>query len=309
MRCPYCGNDDTQVKDSRPTEDSGAIRRRRVCNACGGRFTTFERVQLRDLMVVKKSGRKVPFDREKLSRSINTALRKRSVDPERVERMISGIVRQLESLGDVEITSDQIGEYVMEGLKGLDDVAFVRFASVYKNFSNANDFRAFLAQYLPARPGEMRTPDGQRVGEHQGVMYYTLGQRNGLGIGGRRDASGEPWYVVGKDVTRNVLLVAQGNANRWLASTRLTAGDLSWTAGAPPAAEFACTAKTRYRQDDQACRVLVRGDGVEVRFEAPQRAVTPGQSVVFYAGEECLGGGVIDATEAAFGGLALDAAA
>jgi transcriptional repressor NrdR len=145
MRCPYCGNDDTQVKDSRPTEDSGAIRRRRVCNACGGRFTTFERVQLRDLTVVKKTGRKVPFDREKLAKSVNTALRKRSVEPERVERMISGIVRQLESLGDVEVTSDQIGEYVMEGLKGLDDVAFVRFASVYKNFSAADDFRFFLA--------------------------------------------------------------------------------------------------------------------------------------------------------------------
>lgn len=146
MRCPYCGNDDTQVKDSRPTEDSGAIRRRRVCNGCGGRFTTFERVQLRDLIVVKKSGRKVPFEREKLARSVYTALRKRSVEPDRTERMISGIVRQLESLGDVEITSDQIGEYVMEGLKGLDDVAFVRFASVYKNFSAADDFRSFLTQ-------------------------------------------------------------------------------------------------------------------------------------------------------------------
>ncbi|HEV7345915.1 MAG TPA: transcriptional regulator NrdR [Devosia sp.] len=146
MRCPYCGNDDTQVKDSRPTEDSGAIRRRRVCNGCGGRFTTFERVQLRDLTVVKKSGRKVPFDREKLARSVYTALRKRTVEPERTERMISGIVRQLESLGDVEVTSDQIGEYVMEGLKGLDDVAFVRFASVYKNFSAADDFRSFLAE-------------------------------------------------------------------------------------------------------------------------------------------------------------------
>ena len=145
MRCPYCGNDDTQVKDSRPTEDSGAIRRRRVCNGCGGRFTTFERVQLRELTVVKKSGRKVPFDREKLARSVYTALRKRSVEPDRIERMISGIVRQLESLGDVEVTSDQIGEYVMEGLKGLDDVAFVRFASVYKNFSAADDFRNFLA--------------------------------------------------------------------------------------------------------------------------------------------------------------------
>ena len=146
MRCPYCGNDDTQVKDSRPTEDSGAIRRRRVCNGCGGRFTTFERVQLRDLTVVKKSGRKVPFDREKLAKSVYTALRKRAVETDRTERMISGIVRQLESLGDVEVTSDQIGEYVMEGLKGLDDVAFVRFASVYKNFSAADDFRNFLAE-------------------------------------------------------------------------------------------------------------------------------------------------------------------
>ena len=146
MRCPYCGNDDTQVKDSRPTEDSGAIRRRRVCNGCGGRFTTFERVQLRDLTVVKKSGRKVPFDREKLARSVYTALRKRTVETERTERMISGIVRQLESLGDVEVTSDQIGEYVMDGLKELDDVAFVRFASVYKNFSAADDFRNFLAE-------------------------------------------------------------------------------------------------------------------------------------------------------------------
>ena len=146
MRCPYCGNDDTQVKDSRPTEDSGAIRRRRVCNGCGGRFTTFERVQLRDLTVVKKSGRKVPFDREKLARSVYTALRKRSVETDRIERMISGIVRQLESLGDVEVTSDQIGEYVMDGLKGLDDVAFVRFASVYKNFGAADDFRSFLSE-------------------------------------------------------------------------------------------------------------------------------------------------------------------
>lgn len=155
MRCPYCGNDDTQVKDSRPTEDSGAIRRRRVCNGCGGRFTTFERVQLRELTVVKKSGRKVPFDREKLARSVYTALRKRSVETDRIERMISGIVRQLESLGDVEVSSDQIGEYVMEGLKGLDDVAFVRFASVYKNFSAADDFRNFLAE-LAVGQGSLR---------------------------------------------------------------------------------------------------------------------------------------------------------
>jgi transcriptional repressor NrdR len=146
MRCPYCGNEDTQVKDSRPTEDASAIRRRRVCNACGGRFTTFERVQLRELMVIKKSGGKEPFDRDKLARSIYTALRKRDVAPERVERMISGIVRQLESLGEAEVSSEQIGEYAMEGVKGLDDVAFVRFASVYKNFSAADDFRSFLAE-------------------------------------------------------------------------------------------------------------------------------------------------------------------
>jgi transcriptional repressor NrdR len=159
MRCPYCGNDDTQVKDSRPTEDSGAIRRRRVCNGCGGRFTTFERVQLRELLVVKKSGRKVPFDREKLSRSVYTALRKRAVEPERMERMISGIVRQLESLGEVEVTSEQIGEYVMEGLKGLDDVAFVRFASVYKNFSAADDFRNFLADLPDGQGSSLREDD------------------------------------------------------------------------------------------------------------------------------------------------------
>lgn len=146
MRCPYCGNDDTQVKDSRPTEDSNSIRRRRICPSCGGRFTTFERVQLRELLIVKKSGRKVPFDRDKLARSVNTALRKRDVEPERVERMISGVVRQLESLGDSEVTSETVGQFVMEGLKGLDDVAFVRFASVYKNFSAADDFRSFLTE-------------------------------------------------------------------------------------------------------------------------------------------------------------------
>jgi transcriptional repressor NrdR len=158
MRCPYCGNEDTQVKDSRPTEDSSAIRRRRICNACGGRFTTFERVQLRELMVVKKSGRRVPFDRDKLARSVNTALRKRDVESERVDRMISGVVRQLESMGEAEVNSEHIGELVMEGLKSLDDVAFVRFASVYKNFSAADDFRSFLAELheenAVARPGD-----------------------------------------------------------------------------------------------------------------------------------------------------------
>ncbi|MBV5264136.1 transcriptional regulator NrdR [Pinisolibacter aquiterrae] len=146
MRCPYCGGDDTQVKDSRPTEDGAAIRRRRICSACGGRFTTFERVQLRELTVVKRSGRRVPFDRDKLMRSVQVACRKRPVDPDRIERMVSGIVRQLESLGEPEVGSEQIGELIMEGLKGLDDVAYVRFASVYRNFREAKDFEDLLGE-------------------------------------------------------------------------------------------------------------------------------------------------------------------
>jgi transcriptional repressor NrdR len=146
MRCPYCGNPDTQVKDSRPSEDNTAIRRRRVCPDCGGRFTTFERVQLRELTVTKKSGKRVPFDRDKLMRSVQVALRKRSVDPERVERMVNGIVRQLESMGEADVNSEQIGHLVMEGLKGLDAVAYVRFASVYKNFREAKDFEAFVGE-------------------------------------------------------------------------------------------------------------------------------------------------------------------
>jgi transcriptional repressor NrdR len=146
MRCPYCGSLDTQVKDSRPTDDASAIRRRRTCPDCGGRFTTFERVQLRELFVVKRSGRRVPFDRDKLERSVEIALRKRPVDPERVERMINGIVRQLESFGDGEVPSETVGELVMEGLKGLDDVAYVRFASVYKNFREAKDFEEILGK-------------------------------------------------------------------------------------------------------------------------------------------------------------------
>ncbi|MCX5577536.1 transcriptional regulator NrdR [Kaistia terrae] len=144
MRCPYCGSDDTQVKDSRPSEDNTSIRRRRVCADCGGRFTTFERIQLRELVVLKKSGRRVPFDRDKLMRSVQVALRKRPVDPDRVERMINGVVRQLESSGESEINAEQIGVYVMEALKGLDDVAYVRFASVYRNFREAKDFSAVL---------------------------------------------------------------------------------------------------------------------------------------------------------------------
>jgi transcriptional repressor NrdR len=146
MRCPYCGNPDTQVKDSRPSEDNTAIRRRRVCTDCGGRFTTFERVQLRELMVVKRNNRRVPFDRDKLMRSVQVALRKRQVDPDRVERMVNGIVRQLESTGESEVSSEQIGHLVMEGLRGLDAVAFVRFASVYKNFREAKDFEEFVGE-------------------------------------------------------------------------------------------------------------------------------------------------------------------
>jgi transcriptional repressor NrdR len=146
MRCPYCGSLDTQVKDSRPTDDSSSIRRRRICPDCGGRFTTFERVQLRELTVMKRSGRRVPFDRDKLQQSVEVALRKRPVDPERVERMINGIVRQLESMSDGEVPSETVGELVMEGLKGLDDVAYVRFASVYKNFREAKDFEEILGK-------------------------------------------------------------------------------------------------------------------------------------------------------------------
>ena len=146
MRCPFCGNADTQVKDSRSSEDGSAIRRRRSCPDCAGRFTTFERVQLRELSVVKRSGRRTVFDRDKLARSVQVALRKRPVDAERIERMVSGIVRQLESLGETEIKSEAIGQLVMEGLKNLDDVAYVRFASVYRNFREAKDFENLLGE-------------------------------------------------------------------------------------------------------------------------------------------------------------------
>jgi transcriptional repressor NrdR len=144
MRCPFCGNDETQVKDSRPTEDNAAIRRRRNCSGCGARFTTFERVQLRELIVLKKTGKKLPFERDKLYRSVSIALRKREVSPERMERLVSGIVRQLESMGETEVPSQLIGEMVMEALATVDDVAYVRYASVYKNFREARDFEEFV---------------------------------------------------------------------------------------------------------------------------------------------------------------------
>ena len=154
MRCPFCNSEDTQVKDSRQAEDGAAVRRRRLCGKCGGRFTTFERVQLRELTVVKKTGRRVGFDRDKLARSLQIALQKRPVDPERVEQMISGIVRQLESMGTSDITSDQIGELVMEGLAALDKVAYVRYASVYRDFRATEDFEAFIEEELLANNEE-----------------------------------------------------------------------------------------------------------------------------------------------------------
>ncbi|MEO8670859.1 MAG: tRNA 2-thiouridine(34) synthase MnmA [Tahibacter sp.] len=169
-------------------------------------------------------------------------------------------------------------------------------------FIGERDFRGFLANYIPAQTGDIRTPDGQFIGDHQGVMYYTLGQRQGLGIGGRRAASGEPWYVVGKDVAANVLYVAQGSASEWLDGQSLRASQASWVAGVAPGAQFECTARARYRQDDQRCRVDVDGDDVVVHFETKQRALTPGQSIVFYRDEECLGGAIIDCSDAAFGG-------
>jgi transcriptional repressor NrdR len=146
MRCPFCGNADTQVKDSRPTEDASAIRRRRYCQACGSRFTTFERIQLRELTVLKSDGRRTAFDRDKLLRSVMIATRKRPVEPDRVDRMVTGIVRRLESLGESEVKSTVIGEMVMDGLANLDQVAYVRFASVYKNFREARDFEQFVGE-------------------------------------------------------------------------------------------------------------------------------------------------------------------
>ena len=151
MRCPFCGNLDTQVKDSRPAEDHVAIRRRRLCPECTGRFTTYERVQLRDLTVVKSTGRREPFDRDKLARSIRIAMQKRPVEPERVDQMISGIVRRLESTGDSDVPSKLIGEIVMEALARVDRVAYVRFASVYQDFQDEGDFEEFVNQLRPPK--------------------------------------------------------------------------------------------------------------------------------------------------------------
>tara|TARA_B100000579_G_C22796546_1_gene837436 strand:- start:396 stop:848 length:453 start_codon:yes stop_codon:yes gene_type:complete len=144
MRCPFCSNEDSQVKDSRPTEDNTAIRRRRICEQCGSRFTTFERIQLRDLVVIKSNDKKETFDRDKMYRSISLALRKRNIDNEKIEKIVSAIARKLENLGDTEIKTSTIGQYIMDALSHLDQVAYVRFASVYKNFREVKDFEDFL---------------------------------------------------------------------------------------------------------------------------------------------------------------------
>ncbi|WP_340108618.1 transcriptional regulator NrdR [Pikeienuella sp. HZG-20] len=154
MRCPFCGDTESQVKDSRPAEDHVTIRRRRLCPACGGRFTTYERVQLRDLTVVKKNGRREDFDRDKLARSIRIALQKRQIEMDRIDQMISGIVRRLESTGESDVRSEAIGEIVMESLARIDTVAYVRFASVYKNFQEADDFEDFVAELRPPLQNE-----------------------------------------------------------------------------------------------------------------------------------------------------------
>ncbi len=152
MRCPFCAHEDSQVKDSRPSEDGAAIRRRRQCEGCGARFTTFERVQLRELVVVKKEGKREPFDRDKLERSVAIATRKRPVEAARIERMLSGIQRQLETSSDGEVDAARIGELVMAGLKGIDSVAYIRFASVYKDFGEAKDFEEFAGSVTQAAP-------------------------------------------------------------------------------------------------------------------------------------------------------------
>ena len=166
-------------------------------------------------------------------------------------------------------------------------------------FIGERKFKDFLQRYLPAQAGEIHTTGGRVIGSHDGLMYYTLGQRQGLGIGGQREADAAPWYVVDKLLDRNILVVAQGHDHPRMLSTGLTAHPCDWVAGGPPAEAFDCRAKTRYRQPDQACRVQVFDDNrIEVRFEQPQRAVTPGQSVVLYDSDVCLGGGVITATQA-----------
>ena len=176
MRCPHCSSNETQVKDSRPTEDNTAIRRRRFCPDCSERFTTFERVQLRELVVIKRSGRRVPFDRDKLMRSVQIALRKRPIDQDRIERLVSAVVRALESQGENEVVSQTIGEMVMEELRKLDPVAYVRFASVYKNFREARDFETVLGEISGGEVAAAR-PHGAKPDERSGTMGLATDER------------------------------------------------------------------------------------------------------------------------------------
>ena len=164
MRCPFCGSEDTQVKDSRPVDDGSAIRRRRQCSVCGARFTTFERVQLRDLLVVKKDARRVPFDRDKLTRSIGIATRKRGIGEEQIERMVNGIVRRIETSGESEVPSTRIGELAMESLAQLDEVAYVRFASVYRDFATVRDFEEFIRHLPEDEPTPVPKPRAEVAG-------------------------------------------------------------------------------------------------------------------------------------------------
>ena len=159
MKCPFCGHQDTQVKDSRPSDDGSAIRRRRSCPNCNGRFTTFERVQLRELVILKRNGRRTPFDRDKLERSLGVALRKRPVQADQVEQMVNRIVRQLESLGETEIPSSTVGDFIMKALKGVDEVAYVRYASVYRDFRETSDFARFLGEEGLSEGGEVEEDD------------------------------------------------------------------------------------------------------------------------------------------------------
>ncbi len=226
-------------------------------------------------------------------------------------RLLRGLDRNkdqsyfLHQLGQAQLASTKfpVGELPKPAVRQLAGEA--GFATANKKdstgicFIGERDFRSFLAQYLPMQPGDIRDPDGVLLGQHDGVFFHTLGQRGGLNIGGVRGREAAPWYVVGKDVARNTLTIDQGIDSPYLMSMQLLSEPAHWIAGLPPAAVFECTAQTRYRQPDEACRVEVQDDGrLLIHFDAPQRAVTPGQSVVLYLGDECLGGAVIQATDA-----------
>jgi len=201
----------------------------------------------------------------------------------------AALSRSLFPLGNIEKSE------VRELARGQGFVTSKKKDSTGICFIGERRFSDFLKQYLPAQPGTMMTPEGRNMGEHQGLMFYTLGQRQGLGIGGVKDAGDEPWYSLGKDLKNNILIVGQGANHPLLYTDSLCASEINWINGVPPSSSFECSAKTRYRQPDQPCTVTLQGDDkCQVSFKSPQRAVTPGQSVVFYQGDLCLGGGVIE---------------